>query len=447
MSRFILFLLSYFLLVSNIHAADMAAADLEIFSKLQDRVIEASDKIKNRVVHIEVVIKQNQQNIKVQGSGLILDSAGAIITNEHLVDKAEKVTITVPGIEDKFEADVIGMDKLSDLALLKMQHPLRFEPIKWADISRVRVGEWAVAIGNPYGLDGTVSLGIISAKGRAIPAQGLLNDFIQTDAMIDVGSSGGPLINLKGEVLGINSMIIGRGIGFTIPNDVVQKFIPKLEKGEKIQRSWVGITIQPLAREYAEYFGIPDKRGIIIVGVFEGSPAEKAGFQAGDIIISVDGEEIGAEKEEDLNQFKRKIADHKIGDVVTFEVYNTSKKKFRTVKVTTAEQPTPNPRELDINWGFVVKEITQTIYRENFLFSMSGVVVNYVRNGSEAEIAGLEPWDIIQAVEGFEVKNMDDFEKAYKKVKDKEKVMLRVLRNRDIYYVLLQKYGPQDNAE
>jgi len=362
-----------------------------------------------------------------------------------VVDKAEKVTITVPGIEDQFRAEVVGTDKMTDLAVLKMEHPLRFKPLRWSDIARVRVGDWAIAIGNPYGLDRTVSLGIVSAKGRAVPAQGLLNDFLQTDAMIDLGSSGGPLISLKGEILGINSMIMGRGIGFTVPADIVQQIIAKLLKGGEIERSWIGILMQPLTRDHAAYFGIPDRKGVIITGVFENSPAEKAGLQTGDIVVSINGKEIIAEKEEDLNQFKRIVADHPVGTDVSFEVYSTKRKTFRTVKVRTSTQPTVKPKELDLPWGFLVQEITPLLYRENFLFSDKGTVVTYVRNGSEAEIAGLETWDIIQAVDNNEIRSIANFEQIYKKVKNQQRVMLTVQRNRDTYFILLQKYGAAEN--
>lgn len=436
-------LISLLLILSA--AFSYAAKKADYFDKFQSRIIQASDVVKDHVVHIEVITRQNQKTLKVQGSGLIVDSLGHVITNEHVVEKAEKITISVSGIEDKFNASIVGTDKMTDLALLKMEHPIHFSKIKWADIKKVRVGDWAIAIGNPYGLDRTVSLGIISAKGRAVHAEGLLNDFIQTDAMIDIGSSGGPLINLRGEVLGINSMIMGRGIGFTVPTDVVQEVFTKLQNRGKIERSWIGIGIQPLNQDFAEYFKIPDKKGVIITGIFDNSPANKAKLKAGEIIVSVDGEQIIVEKEEDLTQFQRKIADHKIGDKVKLEVYCPDKKKLRTVKIKTVAQPSATPKEMDIHWGFLVKEITPLLHRENFLFSMDGVVVSYVRNGSEAHVAGLYTWDIIQKIEDIPIKNIDDFKKAYRKLRNRNKVMLKVQRNRDTFFVLIQKYGTEES--
>lgn len=437
MYKFIVFILSAAFLLF----AEESDQSMALFSKMQSQIIQASDQVKGQVVHIEVICKRNQNSIKVQASGLIIDSTGLIITNEHVVDKAEKITISVFGIEDKIDAEIVGTDKLTDLALIKMNRALKFPSVKWADISLVKVGEWSLAIGNPYGLDRTVSFGIISAKGRGVPSEGLINDFLQTDAMIDAGSSGGPLINLKGEVLGINSMMMGRGIGFTVPADVVQEIIAKLKKGGEIERSWIGIGIQPLSREHAAYFGIPEKKGVIVTGIYDDSPARKAGFTAGDIIISVDGKETDVEKEEDLNHFKRVVADHNVGETVLFDVYSPKDKKIRKIKVKTAAQPTVKPREMDIPWGFLVSEITSVLQRENYLFSKNGVVVSYVRNGSVAEIAGLYPWDVIQALDDFPVANMDDFEKAFKKFKNKDKVMLTVLRNKDLYFILIQKYG------
>ncbi len=414
---------------------------INIFKEMQAQISGASEQIKDRVVHIEVITKHNQKTIKVEGSGLIIDSIGHIITNEHVTNKAEKITISVFGIEDKFEAVEIGTDKMTDLALLQMKSPIRFPPIKWADIKKVHVGDWAIAIGNPYGLDQTVSLGIISAKGRAVPTEGILNDFLQTDAMIDMGSSGGPLINLSGEILGINSMMMGRGIGFTVPSDVVQEIIEKLYKNGEIKRSWIGISIQPLSQDHAQYFGIPDKKGAIITGIFDKSPAQNSRLKVGNIITSINGEEINVEKKEDINRFKRAIANKNIGSNISLEVYDIKRKKTKIIKVKTSSQPTTKPKEIDVEWGIVVKEITPFLYRDNFLFTKNGVVVTYVRRGSEADIAGIDSWDVIQAVNDYPIKNIDDFKSAYKKVKNKKEIMVTVQRNRDSMYLLIQKYN------
>src|SRR5262245_38739003 len=189
---------------------------------LEQRVVEVAERVQPSVVHIESIVKFGDRRNQVTGSGVIVTPQGSILTNEHLVDKAEKVTVTVPGIRRKFSAEVVGADRQTDIALIRISHP---EPLPAASVGSadgVRVGQWVLAIGNPYGLDGTVSLGIVSAKGRNLDVPHLLNDFIQTDAMIDQGSSGGPLVDLDARVIGINSRGQGRGIGFTIPIDTAK---------------------------------------------------------------------------------------------------------------------------------------------------------------------------------------------------------------------------------
>ena len=234
-------------------AGAAAAAD---DASLEQRIIEVAARIQPSVVHIEAIVKLNDRRSEVTGSGVIASADGRIITNHHVLDDAEKVTVSVPGRKKRYAARVVGTDPQTDIAVLRIQPdaPLAAAPLGSA--KPPRVGQWVLAIGNPYGLDGTVSLGIVSAMGRNLEIPDLLNDFIQTDAMIDRGSSGGPLVDLDGRVIGINSRGQGRGIGFTIPIDTALQVAAQLERGG-IERGWLGVTLQPLDRELADYLGDP----------------------------------------------------------------------------------------------------------------------------------------------------------------------------------------------
>src|SRR5262245_8724267 len=276
-------------------------------NELEKRIVEVAEQLKPSVVHIEAVVKMDDRRNQVTGSGVIVSADGAILTNQHVVDEAEKVTVTVPGIKRKLTAQVIGSDRQTDIALLRVQHDAPLTAAKIGTAADVRVGQWVLAIGNPYGLDGTVSFGIVSAKGRNLEVPHLLNDFIQTDAMIDQGSSGGPLVDLEGRVIGINSRGQGRGIGFTIPIDTARQVMAQLEAGG-IARGRLGITFQALDRELADYFGVPDATGVVVNSVAPGSPAEAGGLQPRDVITRLDGVAVEAEAEEDLGNFQRQVA-------------------------------------------------------------------------------------------------------------------------------------------
>ena len=232
------------------------------FQELEERIIEIAEQVKPSVVHIEAIVRMNDRRNQVTGSGVIAHPDGRILTNHHVVDRAEKVTVSVPGVKRKYPARIVGTDMQTDIAVLRIESDTPLPAARFGSTEDVRVGQWVLAIGNPYGLDGTVSFGIVSAKGRNLELPETLNDFIQTDAMIDRGSSGGPLVDLEGFVIGINSRGQGRGIGFTIPIDTALEVAKQLEAGG-IERGYIGITMQPLDRDLAEYLGPPgpDRRG------------------------------------------------------------------------------------------------------------------------------------------------------------------------------------------
>ncbi|MCX5867606.1 MAG: trypsin-like peptidase domain-containing protein, partial [Proteobacteria bacterium] len=295
----------YLILFPQSSRAENAQCD---FTALQKVITEVSQAVQPAVVHIQAILKQENRKVTVVGSGVIIDPQGHIITNEHVVSKAVKITVTIPNFKKKFPAKVKGTDKQTDLAVIQIEPEGQIPVAQLGNSDQVQVGEWVLAIGNPYGLDGTVSFGIVSGRGRNVENGPLITDFLQTDAMIDFGSSGGPLVNLKQEVIGINSMMQGRGIGFTIPVNTVLEVKNKILSAGKIDRGWIGVTIQPLNRDLAEYYGIPQRSGVVVNAVFSGSPAERAGIVPGDIVFELAGNPVECENDEDIKNFVRMVS-------------------------------------------------------------------------------------------------------------------------------------------
>jgi serine protease Do len=265
------------------------------------------------------------------GSGFITSSDGYILTNEHVVDGAEEVQVTVSGYDDVFPAKVVGTDKELDLAILKIDAPKPLPTVKLGNSDRTRVGEWVVAIGNPYGLDHTVTVGVVSAKGRPVPVQDrIYKNLLQTDAAINPGNSGGPLLNLNGEVIGINTAVNteGQGLGFAIPINTAKEVMGSLRTEGKVMRPWLGVSILDVTTDLQQYFKLPDRRGAIVGEVIGGSPAAKAGIQVGDVIKKVDDDVV--ESAQDLVEIIQK---KKIGSNVGLEVYRNGRTLFRLVEI------------------------------------------------------------------------------------------------------------------
>jgi serine protease Do len=411
---------------------------LGLFDDLQDVIISVSNTIKPAVVHIEVVHKSGQFKYKSLASGLIIDERGYILTNEHVVDKAQSITVTLPS-KIEYPAEIIGTDKQTDLAVIQIKTEEGLFVPELGNSDKVEVGEWVIAVGNPYGFDRTVSFGIVSGKGRVLPdlpiENQLINDFIQTDAAIDPGSSGGPLVNLKGEVIGINSIGFGRGQGFTIPMNTANEVKNKLLTTGTIDRGWIGIAIQPVSRDYAKYYNQPDLEGILISDIIPDSPAEKAGLLPGDIIVEYMGEKISAEKEEDLNKFQFLVSQSNVEEPAQMKIVRNGSPMI--VEVEIARQPKVKADEYETDFGFTVKEITDAIYRQYMLDDKEGVLVSFVEVGGVASTAQLQEDDIIVKVEKFETKNLDEFKKSLEQVKNEKQIMLTVKRGKSKRFVLL----------
>jgi len=416
---------------------------------LQARVIDVGERVTPSVVHIEAVVKLNNRRNMVTGSGLLLDANGTILTNEHVVDRAQKVSVIVPGRPGRYQAEVIGADKQTDLAVLRLEKQPDDAPFPVAELGDsegVRVGEWVIAIGNPYGLDGTVSLGIVSAKGRDLNAVNLLNDFIQTDAMIDRGSSGGPLVDLRGRVIGINSRGQGRGIGFTIPINTAKQVAADLIAYGGIARSYLGVSLQPFDRELARYWNIPDVEGVVVAGVVDPSPAGTAGIRVGDILTHFEGEALRAEKDEDVGRFQRLVALAPVGKAV--EIGLIRKREPRTLKVTLGPQPRVVPDEEETDFGFIVQEVTEKTFRSQRLSSRDGVFVSFVERGSEAAEAGMNPGDLVQWVDDRNINDIESFRSAMAAIQAGVPFLVRARRGLDTRFLLVvpRETSPVESA-
>lgn len=347
------------------------------------------------------------------GSGFIIDGNGYIITNNHVVDKAESISITLSD-NTKTEARVIGKDPKTDLALIKIETKRPLNAVEFGDSDKIRVGDWVLAIGNPFGLGSSVTAGIVSAKSRDIES-GPYDSFIQTDASINQGNSGGPMFNLQGEVIGISSAIFSttgasQGVGFAIPANLAGWVISQLKEHGEVKRGWIGIKIQPNTPEIADSLGISANQGVVVSGVTEQGPAQKAGLQAGDIVLSFNRQPI-----DNTKNLSRLIAETKIGTPAPIEIWRSGQKQTLTVPIELMPEETPlsaaketasdaaetpdNGESLNII-GFTVKEISPELAeRYKLAPSTSGVVVTDILPNSDASRKGIKIGDIIVKID------------------------------------------------
>ncbi|MEW6776453.1 MAG: trypsin-like peptidase domain-containing protein [Bdellovibrionota bacterium] len=421
-------------------AGPSSAADdsLKMFESLQKRIVQVAKEITPSVVYIEAILKQKNQKSQVSGSGIIVDKDGTVFTNEHVVENALKVTVKVFGEKEPFPAHVVGTDKQTDLAVLKFDPgKSKLVAAKLGKSKDLEVGQWVLAVGNPYGFDHSVSFGIVQAKGRNLRYRDLINEFIQTDALIDQGSSGGPLVNLRSEVVGINSIAAGRGMGFTIPIETAQEVAKNIASSGSVQRGWLGITFQPLPRQLAKFWGLGQQGGVIINSVIAESPAERAGLKAGDIVTAVDGQDVDVPEEAEATSFARLVAGLEVGKKVEVKVLRDLKPLTLTVKLDA--QPAVDAADVDSDWGFFYQEITSQRQIGARLDDREGAWVSLVERGSPADEAGVEIGDVISGVGEKSIKTAGDLTKALEAAKDKPAVLLTVRRGRDIRFHLLER--------
>ncbi len=379
-----------------------------------------------------------EQKRRSLGSGFIVSDDGYILTNNHVVEKADEITVTLLDKEE-FRAEVVGTDPKTDIALIKIKTGKRLPFVRLGESEGLEIGEWVVAIGNPFGLGHTVTTGIVSAKGRVI-GSGPYDDFIQTDASINPGNSGGPLFNLRGEVVGINTAIIqgGQGIGFATPIHLAKTVLGQLKEKGKVTRGWLGVYIQRLTPDMAETLSVPGKKGALVADVTKEGPAEKAGIRSGDVIVSFDGKEVADEHE--LPQI---VASTKPGKKVDVVVVREGKEVKIPVTIAEMEPEAAAKRaggpDLTKGLGLTVQDITPEVARHLDIENRKGVLVTSVESGSPSEEAGFREGDVIRAVNRESVKDSKEFDKMLKKIKDEKTVLFLVERGEGRIFLAVKK--------
>lgn len=379
---------------------------------------------------------QGEMKTHALGSGFVISSDGFILTNNHVVKKATEIKVKMDSGKE-YDAKIVGRDPKTDLALIKVTPDNNFpEPVSLGNSDTIRVGDWAMAVGNPFGLGQTVTTGIISAKGRIIGA-GPYDDFLQTDAAINPGNSGGPLFNMKGEVVGINTAIIAQGqnIGFAIPINLAKELLPQLKSG-KIIRGWLGVMIQDITPELAKSFGLSTTGGVLVSDVTKDSPAEKAGLKRGDVMTRFDGKEV-----KDSHMLSRMVAATKPKSNATIDIIRDGKEKSLPVQIGTMPQGQESVAPENENaWGLTVQEITPDLAHQLGLSQdEEGVVISAVKPGSPAAEAGLRPGDIIKEIDRGEIKDIGDYNRAIQKATKSGDMLFLVKRGEGTLFVVLKQ--------
>jgi serine protease Do len=371
------------------------------------------------------------------GSGFIIDSDGSILTNNHVVENASKIVVKLAD-EQEYEAKVIGRDQKTDIAVIKVNAKGSLTAATFGDSDHLEVGEWVMAIGNPFGLDSTVTSGIVSAKGRHI-GQGPYDNFIQTDASINPGNSGGPLINLRGEVIGINTAIFSRtggniGIGFAIPINLVKELLPQLRGKGKVTRGYLGVLIQKVTPEIAESLGMEKARGALVASISKDGPAEKSGVKVGDVILEFDGKEV-----KDSGDLPIIVARTAVDRKVRMKVLRD--KKEITLNVAVGElkdeevvAAAPEKGEL----GLTVQKLTPQMAESLGLEKADGVVVTAVEPGSAAEESGIRRGVVILEIDRKPVRSLEEYRKLVAGIRKGRGVLFLVRRGESTLFLALK---------
>ena len=354
--------------------------------------------------------------------------------------RADQIKVRLAN-EKEFDAEVIGRDPNTDLALIRIAPSKDLVSLEVGNSDQLQVGDWVVAIGSPFGLEQTVTAGIVSAKGRVIGA-GPYDDFIQTDASINPGNSGGPLFNMQGEVVGINTAIIpqGQGIGFAIPVNTAKPLIPQLVSHGEITRGYLGANIQTITPDLAEALDVEERKGALVADVTAGSPAEKGGIKRGDIIVSFDGRQV-----DDSHDLPAMVAATAVDEEVTVTVIRDGRHKDLDVTVgkmaSEGTELSDAAKSDKAKWGLQLHELTEDIGQRMRLDAQKGVVVVGVDPGSPADEAGIRKGDVIVEVNRHSVDSIDEVKESIKKSKNEDRLLLLVQRQNGKFYVPLEQQG------
>jgi serine protease Do len=381
-------------------------------------------------------------NASGSGSGLIVDSDGHIVTNHHVIGDATEIEVRFSD-KTKRIAHVVGKDPDTDLAVLKVTTDRPLPSARFGDSAGVKVGQWVLAVGNPFGLDRTVTLGVVSGIGRENMNLSRYENFIQTDASINPGNSGGPLFNLRGEVIGINTAIINfaQGIGFAIPSNMAKQVIEQLLAKGKVVRGWLGVGIQPLTAELAKKFGVTEGEGVLVNEVFEKDPADLAGIKPGDVIVRIDGAVVDSP-----NKLSRLIATLIPGTTSTIEVVRDFKRLTMDVPLTERRDAAviaslPQQEEkLEVKLGLDLQDLTTALAERFKLRESKGVLIAKVEPNSRAQAEGLREGDLLKEVNRLEVSSVAEFISAIARSRRGDTLLLRVLRESRAFYVVLKAY-------
>lgn len=422
---------------------------IRMLEEIQTVITELAEQTKPSVVNLFPVSGagrlregpgERAPNATGSGSGLIVDREGHIVTNNHVIGDATEIEVRFSD-KTKLIAQVIGKDPDTDLAVLKVTTDRPLPSARFGDSASVKVGQWVLAVGNPFGLDRTVTLGVVSGIGRENINLSRYENFIQTDASINPGNSGGPLFNLRGEVIGINTAIINfaQGIGFAIPSNMAKQVIEQLLAKGKVVRGWLGVGIQPLTAELAKKFGVTEGEGVLVNEVFEKDPAALAGIKPGDVIVRIDGAVVDSP-----NKLSRLIATLTPGATSKIEIVRDLKHVTMDVPLTERRDTTvvasisQQEEKLGVRLGLDLQDVTAALADRFKLRESKGVLITKVEPNSLAQAEGLREGDLIKEVNRMDVSSVGEFTSAMARSKRGDTLLLRVLRENRAFYVVLK---------
>lgn len=422
---------------------------IRMLEEIQTVITELAEQAKPSVVNLFPITNagklregpgERMPNASGSGSGLVVDSEGHIVTNNHVIGDASEIEVRFSD-KTKLIAHVIGKDPDTDLAVLKVTADRPLPSARFGDSAGVKVGQWVLAVGNPFGLDRTVTLGVVSGIGRENINLSRYENFIQTDASINPGNSGGPLFNLRGEVIGINTAIINfaQGIGFAIPSNMAKQVIEQLLAKGKVVRGWLGVGIQPLTAELAKKFGVAEGEGVLVNEVFENDPAALAGIKAGDVIVRIDDVVVDSP-----NKLSRLIATLTPGATSKIEIVRDLKHITMDVPLIerrdtaiVASAP-PQAEKSGVRLGLDLQDVTSSLAERFKLRESKGVLIVKVEPNSLAQAEGLREGDLIKEINRMEVSSVGEFASAIARSRRGDTLLLRVLRESRAFYVVLK---------
>jgi serine protease Do len=367
------------------------------------------------------------------GSGVIVDARGFVLTNHHVIERADEIELTLTDGRT-FTGTVIGRDPKTDLAVVKVDADQELPAATLGDSDKVQVGQWAVAIGNPFGLGHSLTVGVISGVGRGELGLSTFEDYIQTDASINPGNSGGPLLNIRGEVIGINTAInpIGRGIGFAIPINMAKEVMQQLVENGRVVRGYLGVVIQTLSPELAGKFEVAENGGVLVGDILRGSPAEHAGLKRGDVIVDFDGQPVHK-----MQELQRLVAAIRPGTPVRLRVLRDRQEHLLTLEIGELKDLEPKAEPAGSRFGLTLDAVTKDLVKQFNLKIDEGVVVTNVESGSVAARDGLRKGDVILEIERTPVTNIDGFKTVIGKLNASEHILLLILREERSFYTIL----------